>query len=61
MITGAHAIVYSADASADRALLGELLRGHMVVDVDGGWLVRACRPPRSRCTRPTGRRSTSCT
>jgi hypothetical protein len=38
MITGAHSIIYSKDADADRAFLREVLRlPH--VDVGGGWLI----------------------
>ena len=38
MITGAHAILYSADAEADRAVLAEILRGQGTVDAGGGAL-----------------------
>jgi hypothetical protein len=43
MITGAHAILYSNDAEADRALLGEVL-GTRSVDAGGGWLIFALPP-----------------
>ena len=43
MITGAHAIVYSADADADRAFLRDILR-LTGVDVGGGWLIFALPP-----------------
>src|SRR6185312_12377279 len=36
MITGAHVILYSADADADRAFLRDLL-GTRTVDAGGGW------------------------
>src|SRR5690242_10610623 len=40
MITGAHAIIYSSDADADRAFLKDVLKlSH--VDVGGGWLIFA--------------------
>jgi hypothetical protein len=40
MITGAHAIVYSADAEADRAFIADVL-GFPSVDAGGGWLIFA--------------------
>jgi catechol 2,3-dioxygenase-like lactoylglutathione lyase family enzyme len=40
MITGAHVIVYSADAEADRAFLRDVL-GLRGVDAGGGWLIFA--------------------
>ena len=43
MITGLHAIVYSEDAEAVRAFLGETL-GLKSVDVGGGWLIFAAPP-----------------
>ncbi len=43
MITGAHAIVYSTDAEADRRFLHELL-GTPSVDAGGGWLIMALPP-----------------
>ncbi|MEI9927679.1 MAG: hypothetical protein WDN44_08160 [Sphingomonas sp.] len=43
MINGAHVIVYSTDAEADRALLREVLRlPH--VDVGHGWLIFGLPP-----------------
>jgi hypothetical protein len=43
MITGAHAMIYSKDAEADRAFLKDVLDlGH--VDVGGGWLIFALPP-----------------
>ena len=43
MITGAHVILYSTDAEADRAFLLELL-GTRSVDAGGGWLIVALPP-----------------
>lgn len=43
MITGAHTILYSADAEADRAFLRDLL-GTTTVDAGGGWLILALPP-----------------
>jgi catechol 2,3-dioxygenase-like lactoylglutathione lyase family enzyme len=43
MITGAHAILYSADADADRAFLRDVL-GFPSVDAGGGWLIFALPP-----------------
>jgi hypothetical protein len=43
MITGAHAVIYSADAEADRAFLRDVLR-FPHVDVGHGWLVFALPP-----------------
>ncbi len=40
MINGAHVIVYSTDAEADRAFLRDVL-GFRHVDVGGGWLIFA--------------------
>jgi len=51
MITGAHAILYSTDAEADRQLLGELLRTR-TVDAGGGWLIFAL-PPAEIAVHPT--------
>jgi len=51
MITGAHAIVYSADADADRAFLRELL-GTRTVDAGRGWLIMAL-PPAEVAVHPT--------
>ncbi|WP_158879819.1 VOC family protein [Amycolatopsis anabasis] len=38
MITGAHVILYSRDADADRAFLRDVL-GYPHVDAGGGWLI----------------------
>jgi hypothetical protein len=43
MINGAHAIIYSSNAEADRAFLRDVLKlAH--VDVGGGWLIFALPP-----------------
>ena len=51
MITGAHAILYSADAEADRTFLRDLL-GTRTVDAGGGWLILAL-PPAEIAVHPT--------
>jgi catechol 2,3-dioxygenase-like lactoylglutathione lyase family enzyme len=43
MIFGAHVIVYSKDATADRAFLQDVL-GFSSVDAGGGWLIFALPP-----------------
>ncbi|MGA3097068.1 MAG: extradiol dioxygenase [Bryobacteraceae bacterium] len=43
MIFGAHVIVYSKDAGADRAFFREVL-GFSSVDAGGGWLIFALPP-----------------
>jgi len=43
MITGAHSIIYSTDADADRAFLHDVL-GLRGVDVGGGWLIFGLPP-----------------
>ena len=43
MISGAHVILYSADADADRKFLDDLLDGPSV-DAGGGWLIMALPP-----------------
>jgi catechol 2,3-dioxygenase-like lactoylglutathione lyase family enzyme len=43
MITGAHVIVYSKDAEADRAFLRDVL-GFANVDAGHGWLIFALPP-----------------
>jgi catechol 2,3-dioxygenase-like lactoylglutathione lyase family enzyme len=43
MIFGAHVIVYSRDAEADRAFMGEVL-GFPSVDAGHGWLIFALPP-----------------
>ena len=43
MINGAHIIVYSQDAEADRAFIRDVL-GFRGVDAGGGWLIFALPP-----------------
>ena len=43
MITGAHTIIYSTDADADRAFLRDVI-GLPNVDVGGGWLIFGLPP-----------------
>ena len=43
MISGAHMIIYSTDAEADRAFFRDVL-GFPAVDAGGGWLVFALPP-----------------
>ena len=43
MINGAHVIIYSSDAEADRAFLRDVI-GFKGVDVGGGWLIFALPP-----------------
>src|SRR5882762_3203040 len=43
MISGAHMIIYSADAEADRAFLRDVL-GFSPVDAGHGWLIFALPP-----------------
>ena len=43
MIFGAHTIIYSKDASADRAFLRDVL-GFKGVDIGHGWLILALPP-----------------
>ena len=43
MIVGAHAIIYTKDAGADRAFLRDVI-GLSSVDVGGGWLIFALAP-----------------
>jgi predicted enzyme related to lactoylglutathione lyase len=52
MITGTHAIVYSADADATRAFLRDVL-GLPHVDAGGGWLIFRL-PPAELGVHPTG-------
>ena len=51
MITGAHAILYSTDAEADRVFLRDLL-GTPSVDAGGGWLIMSL-PPAEIAVHPT--------
>jgi catechol 2,3-dioxygenase-like lactoylglutathione lyase family enzyme len=43
MIYGAHVIIFSQDADADRAFMRDVL-GFSTIDVGGGWLVSALPP-----------------
>lgn len=43
MINGAHVVVYSKDAEADRAFIRDIL-GFASVDAGGGWLIFALPP-----------------
>lgn len=43
MIFGAHVVLFSADAEADRAFLADVL-GFNSVDAGGGWLIFALPP-----------------
>ena len=43
MINGAHVIIYSADAEADRAFVRDVL-GYESADAGGGWLIFALPP-----------------
>jgi catechol 2,3-dioxygenase-like lactoylglutathione lyase family enzyme len=43
MIFGAHVIIFSKDAEADRAFLGDVL-GFSSVDAGGGWAIFALPP-----------------
>ena len=52
MIFGAHVIVYSKNAAADRAFLSEAL-GLSSVDAGHGWLIFAL-PPAEVAVHPTG-------
>jgi hypothetical protein len=51
MINGAHAIIYSKSAEADRAFLADVL-GLPSVDVGGGWLIFGL-PPSEVAVHPT--------
>lgn len=51
MITGAHVIIYSHDAEADRAFLRDVL-GFAAVDAGGGWLIFRL-PPAEVALHPT--------
>ncbi len=52
MITGAHMIVYSKDAEADRAFFRDVL-GFASVDAGHGWLIFAL-PPAEAAFHPVG-------
>ena len=53
MINGAHFLIYSKDAEADRAFFREVL-GFRSVDVGGGWLIFAL-PPAEIAVHPASR------
>jgi catechol 2,3-dioxygenase-like lactoylglutathione lyase family enzyme len=53
MINGAHAIIFSTDADADRTFLRDIL-GLPHVDVGGGWLIFGL-PPSEVAVHPTDR------
>ena len=48
MINGAHIVIYSKDADADRAFLNDVL-GFRSVDVGHGWLIFALPPAEVAC------------
>jgi catechol 2,3-dioxygenase-like lactoylglutathione lyase family enzyme len=52
MIVGAHVIIYSKDAEADRAFFRDVL-GYPHVDAGGGWLIFRL-PPGEMAVHPTG-------
>ena len=56
MITGAHVIIYSTDAEADRTFIRDVL-GYRHVDSGGGWLIFAL-PPAEVAVHPTDGPST---
>ena len=60
MINGAHVIIYSKDADADRAFFRDVLH-FPAVDAGHGWLIFALRRPNLQCTLPKGTNRTSCT
>lgn len=51
MINGAHVILYSQDAKADRAFIRDVL-AFPGVDAGGGWLIFKLPPARSPYTPP---------
>jgi catechol 2,3-dioxygenase-like lactoylglutathione lyase family enzyme len=51
MINGVHAVIFSKDAEALRAFLGDVL-GFKSVDAGGGWLIFAL-PPAELAAHPT--------
>ena len=54
MISGAHMMIYSADAEADRAFFRDVL-GFPSVDAGEGWLIFALPPAEIACS-PRGRK-----
>ena len=59
MITGAHVILYSTDADADRAFFRDVLE-YPSVDAGHGWLIFAL-PPAELAVHPAAAAATSCT
>lgn len=62
MIFGAHVILYSKNAEADRAFFRDVL-GFKSVDAGHGWLIFALPPEKPQYTHPMGvapRKSISC-
>jgi len=55
MIIGAHSIIYSTNADADRAFLRDVLR-FTHVDVGGGWLIFGL-PPAELAVHPSDKNS----
>jgi catechol 2,3-dioxygenase-like lactoylglutathione lyase family enzyme len=51
MINGAHVIIYSSDADADRAFIRDVL-GFAGIDAGGGWLIFTL-PPAEIAVHPT--------
>jgi hypothetical protein len=51
VIDGAHVILYSRDAEADRAFIRDVL-GYPSVDTGGGWLIFKA-PPTELAVHPT--------
>ena len=60
MITGAHTILYSRDADADRAFFRDVLGFHSV-DAGGGWLIFALPPAELAAHPDEAAAATSCT
>src|SRR5690348_11211293 len=52
MITAVHTIIYSANAEADREVLGKILQGYRAVDAGDGWRIIAL-PPAEVAVHPT--------
>jgi predicted enzyme related to lactoylglutathione lyase len=57
MITGAHILLYSHDADADRAFLRDVLKWHFV-DAGHGWLIFGL-PPAEAAVHPAGGESSA--
>ena len=60
MIFGAHVVVYSKDAAADRAFFHDVL-GYASVDAGHDWLIFALPPAELAAILPTKMAATSCT